>query len=386
MVTLLLVIIYICYIGLGIPDSLIGTAWPAIYQEFQLPISYVSIVTMLISFGTVFSSIYAVKVIVKLGTAKVTALSTSLTAIALLGFSCSNHLIWICLCAVPLGIGAGAIDSALNNYVAIHYNGMQMNFLHCFYGIGVSLSPYLMSVALSEDMNWRRGYRIVFFLQMSIAILSIVSLPLWRKVKNIKTTEDEPAKVLSFREMLKNKKILVVCTIFVTSCALESICQNWGSTFLVNTKGLSADTAAAWITLYYVGLTLGRLFSGLFSTRFSAWQINKAGRAVVLVAILLILLPGHYMATILGLFLVGLGNGPIFPNMTHLTPELFGKDVSQSVIGIEMAFSYTSHLLTPILFGIIAQTFGTQFLPVYLLIMFAIMVYATYYLSKHQNR
>ena len=207
MTILLLIFIYIFYIGLGIPDSLLGTAWPAIYAEFHAPISYVSFVSMIISGGTVASSLLSARIIAKLGTPKVTALSTSLTAIALLGFSCSQNFLWLCLCAVPLGIGAGSIDTALNNYVAVNYNAMQMSFLHCFYGIGVSLSPYLMSLALSDNMNWRGGYRTVFFIQLCIALLSIVSLPLWKKAKQRQPGKEIRMKVLSPGEMLGNRRI-----------------------------------------------------------------------------------------------------------------------------------------------------------------------------------
>ena len=237
MTILLLIFIYIFYIGLGIPDSLLGTAWPAIYAEFHAPISYVSFVSMIISGGTVASSLLSARIIAKLGTPKVTALSTSLTAIALLGFSCSQNFLWLCLCAVPLGIGAGSIDTALNNYVAVNYNAMQMSFLHCFYGIGVSLSPYLMSLALSDNMNWRGGYRTVFFIQLCIALLSIVSLPLWKKAKQRQPGKEIRMKVLSPGEMLGNRRIFFAFLTFVGISALESVCLIWGSTFLVDTKG-----------------------------------------------------------------------------------------------------------------------------------------------------
>lgn len=205
MATILLILIYIFYIGLGVPDSLLGSAWPAIYGEFHVPVSYASFISVIISAGTVISSLLSTKIIAKLGTAKVTAISTSLTAIALLGFSCSHDFLWMCICAVPLGIGAGSIDTALNNYVALHYNAMQMSFLHCFYGIGVTLSPYLMSLALSDSMNWRGGYRTVFYIQLVIALLSFISIPLWKKIKS-NQQEEEIIHVLSLVQMIKRKK------------------------------------------------------------------------------------------------------------------------------------------------------------------------------------
>lgn len=373
MATILLIIIYVCYIGLGVPDSLLGTAWPAIYEELELPVSYVSIVSMLISGGTVISSLLSAQLVARLGTAKITAISTSLTAVALFGFSCSHNLLWLCLCAIPLGIGAGSIDTALNNYVALHYNAMQMSFLHCFYGIGVSLSPYLMSLALSENMNWRKGYRNVFFIQMSIAALSIISLPLWKKIQTSKIDDERLVRVLSFAEMLKNKRICASCGVFVGISALESTCLIWGSTFLVETKGLSADIAAIMITFYFVGMAIGRFLSGLFTVHFSSWTIICAGQGAILLAVLFLLFPSGYITAVVGLFLIGLGNGPIFPNMTYLTPRLFGEETSQSIIGIQMAFSYLSIMLTPIFFGVLAQNLGTWCFVPFLGVMFLMM-------------
>ena len=384
MTILLLIFIYIFYIGLGIPDSLLGTAWPAIYEEFHAPISYVSFVSMIISGGTVASSLLSARIIAKLGTPKVTALSTSLTAIALLGFSCSQNFLWLCLCAVPLGIGAGSIDTALNNYVAVNYNAMQMSFLHCFYGIGVSLSPYLMSLALSDNMNWRGGYRTVFFIQLCIALLSIVSLPLWKKAKQRQPGKEIRMKVLSPGEMLGNRRIFFAFLTFVGISALESVCLIWGSTFLVDTKGMDADAAAKMITFYFVGMALGRFFSGLLSVRFNSRQLIRAGQVIILAAVLLLLLPLPGPAAILGLFLIGLGNGPQFPNMTHLTPILFGIESSQSIIGMEMAFSNASIMLTPVVFGFIAQHIGTWCFPPFLLLMFLLLVFSTQMLDRRQ--
>lgn len=373
MATLLLVIIYVCYIGLGVPDSLLGTAWPAIYEELGLPVSYVSIVSMLISGGTVISSLLSARLVARLGTEKITAISTSLTAVALFGFSCSHNLLWLCLCAIPLGIGAGSIDTALNNYVALHYNAMQMSFLHCFYGIGVSLSPYLMSLALSENMNWRKGYRTVFFIQMTIAVISIIALPLWKKIQTVQRDEEKILRVLSFGEMVRNRKIITCCGVFVGISALESTCLIWGSTFLVEAKGLSADTAAKMITFYFVGMAIGRLLSGLLTVRFSSWQIIGVSLGTILLAILFLLYPSGYITAVVGLFLIGLGNGPIFPNMTYLTPILFGEESSQSVIGIQMAFSYLSIMLSPVLFGALAQNIGIFCFVPFLGVMFVIM-------------
>lgn len=376
MATILLVFIYIFYIGLGVPDSLLGAAWLAIYSELSVPVSYASFISSIISCGTVFSSLFSTRVIAKLGTPRVTVLSTSLTAIALLGFSCSHNFLWLCICGIPLGIGAGSIDTALNNYVALHYTSMQINFLHCFYGVGVTISPYLMSLALSDNMNWRGGYRTVFFIQLTIAALSVISLPIWKKVKQA-LPQEEPIRVLSLSQMLRRRKIWASCGVFLGISSLESTCLIWGSTYLSESVGMSADVAAALITFYFIGMTVGRLLSGLLTIKYSDWQIIFSGQAVIFVAIILLLMQTNAIITALGLFLIGLGNGPVFPNITHLTPGLYSKETSQSIIGIEMAFSNLSIMLTPILFGVVTTYTGVAIFPKFLLIMFLIMIGCT---------
>ena len=376
MATILLVFIYIFYIGLGVPDSLLGAAWPAIYSELSVPVSYASFISSIISCGTVFSSLFSTRVIAKLGTPRVTVLSTSLTAIALLGFSCSHNFLWLCICGIPLGIGAGSIDTALNNYVALHYTSMQINFLHCFYGVGVTISPYLMSLALSDNVNWRGGYRTVFFIQLTIAALSVISLPIWKKVKQA-LPQEEPIRVLSLSQMLRRRKIWASCGVFLGISSLESTCLIWGSTYLSESVGMSADVAAALITFYFIGMTVGRLLSGLLTIKYSDWQIIFSGQAVIFVAIILLLMQTNAIITALGLFLIGLGNGPVFPNITHLTPGLYSKETSQSIIGIEMAFSNLSIMLTPILFGVVTTYTGVAIFPKFLLIMFLIMIGCT---------
>lgn len=375
MATILLVFIYLFYIGLGVPDSLLGAAWPAMYEELHVPISYAGMISVIISTGTVLSSLCSSRVIARLGTAKVTAISTSLTAVALLGFSCSQNFCWLCICAVPLGIGAGSIDTALNNYVALYYDARQVNFLHCFYGIGVTVSPCLMSRALSESMNWKGGYRTVFFLQAAIAVLSILTLPLWKKVKERRP--EEGIRVLPLREMMKRKKIWASCGVFAGISALESTCLIWGSTYLSEAIGLPADKAAAKITFYFVGMTMGRLFSGLLSRQCSDWKRIAMGQAAIFAALLLLLTTDDRRCAVLGLFLIGLGNGPVFPGMTHLTPVLYTKETSQSIIGIEMAFSNLSILLTPVLFGFVANRAGVGIFPGFLLAMFLLLLGCT---------
>ena len=301
MTTILLIIIYIAYIGLGIPDSLLGVAWPAIYREFGLPVSTVSCISLLISVGTVISSLLSARVINKFGTGKVAAVSTSMTAIALLGFSLSNNLLWLCLSAIPLGLGAGAIDAAMNNYVALHYSSKHMNFLHCFYGIGVSFSPYLMSMALSNQSDWRNGYQNVFYFQLAISMICIISLPLWNRVKESVHVQEEKTHPLKLSELVKIPSVRWVWGAFIGLGAMESLCAVWTSTFLVNAKGMASYHAAKVIMIYYIGMTLGRLLSGILADKLSSWKLIKIGQFITILAILLLLLPLSLESSILGI-------------------------------------------------------------------------------------
>ncbi|MDO5410366.1 MAG: MFS transporter [Lachnospiraceae bacterium] len=372
--SILLVIIFICYIGLGVPDSLLGAAWPAIYTEFGVPVSSVNLITVLISGGTILSSLVSADLVKRLGTGKVTAISTAMTAIALSGFSISHNLLWLCIFAIPLGLGAGSIDVALNNYVALHYKASHMNFLHCFYGIGVSLSPYLMSLALSSNNNWRGGYHSVSFLQWGIAIMSILALPLWKKVEIHEDFQEEPHRNVRFRDLLKTASIRSSCSIMIASCGIESVCLIWGSTYLAQGKGLAPSYAAKLITLYFVGLTLGRFLSGFLAQRLSSWKIIRLGQLIVLFAVILLFLPVPGIGAAFGLLLVGLGNGPLFPNMTHLAPICFGRDISESVIALQMAGSYCSILLAPVIFGQMVQHFSIHLYAPFLALLFVFMM------------
>ena len=378
MATALLIIIYIAFIGLGIPDSLFGTAWPAIYSEFELPISFGSFVTVIVSCGTVLSSVISSKIISRLGTNKVSAYSTLLTALALLGFSFAPNLWVMCFLAIILGIGAGAIDVALNNYVALHYSATHMSFLHCFYGVGVSVSPYILSLVIAGNFGWRGGYRIAFAIQLIITLLLFLSLPLWRKAHGGENeSEENTHKDLSFGSVLKIPGVKMMCSLFIASCAIECTCGGWGSTFLVEYKHLPAEKAAQIIMIYYIGMTLGRFLSGVLAAKLHSWKIIKLGQIVMGLALLLLILPGGVYLCALGMFLIGLGNGPLFPNFNYLTPENFGSDVSQSVIGIQMASAYIGIMLAPTLCGLLGQVFGMVIFPYYLILFYAIMIPVT---------
>ena len=387
MSTVLLIVIYIAFIGLGIPDSLFGTAWPAIYTDFGLPISAANYVTLLISGATVVSSFISARLINRFGTSVITAVSTSATAAALIGFAYSNSLIWFCVLSVPLGLGAGAIDAALNNYVALHYKASHMSFLHCFYGVGVSLSPYMMSLALSGEQGWRGGYKIVFFIQLVIALITILSLPLWKKVSEMRVvSETEKPRTVGFIQLFKMPAVRAAGFVFFGSCAIEFTCGVWGSTFLVNCRQMSVEAAARTITFYYIGMALGRFLSGVFAGRFTSWQIAVTGQAVTLVAIVILMLPLPAVAAGAGLFMIGVGNAPVFPNMIHLTPQNFGKDISQSAMGAQMSFAYMGIMLMPPLFGLMAQYISVGLFAYYLLTMFAVMAAAMMILMKRMRK
>lgn len=369
----LLVVIYVAFIGLGVPDSLIGSAWPAIHTEMNVPVEAVSILTFIISGCTVLSSMFSAGILNKLGTAKVTAFSTAMTAAALFGFSVAPTF-WVMIpLAVVLGLGAGAIDSGLNNYVALHFKASHMNFLHCFYGVGVSLSPYLMSQALS-DAGWRSGYRYAFFVQTAITLLLIVSLPKWKKSVSSEQGEEESGVNLTLLQMAKKSEVRLVWIIMLATNAIEYACGVWGSTYLVTEKGFATEHGALALTVYYVGMSLGRFLSGLLSGKIGTWRRIGIGSVILAPAIIIMLLPLPGIVSVAGLFLIGLGNGSIYPNMIHLTPHNFGKEVSQSVMGSQIAFAYIGVMLAPPTVSLISGLFGIGVYPLLLAFLYVILI------------
>ena len=387
MATLLLIVIYLLFIGLGIPDSLFGTAWPAIYPDLGLPVSSSTIVTICSVGFSIISSLCAEKVIRRFGTAMTAAVSTAMTAVGLIALAYSQNLWWFCLCAIPLGLGAGAVDTAMNNYVALHYGAVQMSFLHCFYGVGVTLSPYLMSLVLEGAGGWRDGYRLAFFVQAGIALIAFLSLPLWKRLPPPRLLEEEAAcEPLSTKDVVKDPAVRTVWFIFIASCGLEYVCASWGATFLVHIKHLSVESAAEGITFYYVGLTLGRLLSGFLAKKLSPWRIIGIGQGAVAAAILLLFVPlpssMSAVVAIFALFLVGLGNGPLYPNMMHLTPENFGVAASQAVVGTQVSAAYVGMLGLPVIFGVLVAWVGAGVVPVMMALLYAILIGAIVLLRR----
>jgi len=300
-----------------------------------------------------------------------------MTALALLGFSFSPNFVVMWLCAIPLGIGAGAIDAGLNNYIALHYSANHMNYLHCFYGIGVSCSPYLMSVALS-DAGWRVGYRSAFIVQGIIAAILIFSFPLWKKNAAADAGEEEPAKTLSLKQLLSISKLRCAWVIMLATNAIEYVCGVWGSYYLVEAKGLSPADGALALTLYYAGMALGRFFSGLIAKKISTWKRIYIGCGLLLAAIVMLLVPGTTALSVAGLFMVGFGNGSIYPNFIHLTPHCFGKDISQAVMGSLIAMAYVGVMLAPPLFGFINVFFKASSFPIFTSALYAVMSVSIY--------
>lgn len=375
MATFLLVIIFTIFIGLGLPDSSIGAAWPALYLDLGLDVGMQSLVSVVVSSGTVLASLFSAKLINKFGTNVVTAFSTLLSALALLGFSFSNSLIWLIILGIPLGFGAGAIDAALNNYVATHYKSFAMNCLHCFYGVGVALTPYIFSFTLLGNNDWRLGFRIIFIIQTAIAILSFATLPVWGKVKAKEPEKNDfTPETLSLKQMAKMPRVVVAWVVFFSTCALEFLCGTWGCTFLVTTKGITESHAASLITLYYVGMTAGRFLSGVISNKVSCGGILSMGFALVLVGVASLFFNLPPWAFGIGFLLIGLGNGPTFPNLTHATPYIYGKERSQSIIGTQMAACNLGIMFMYAVTGPLFQGVSFDAFPIFALVSYAVMV------------
>lgn len=389
MAILLLIVIYVAFIALGIPDSLIGAAWPAIYQDFSVPMSYASYVTMLISGCVVVSSILSTKVLQRFGTAKTTAISTALIAVGILGFSFAPNLLCMCLFAIPLGIGGGAINTGLNNYVALHYHARHMNYLHCFYGVGLMCSTSLLTMTL-ENSGWRAGYRYVFVVQLVITLLIFLSIPLWKKEQMVaEEGVDQEQKKLSILKMLRMPTVRTIwCAIFTTN-AIECAVGTWLSTYLVEARGISLEQGAIASTLYYAGLALGRFLSGLISNKIKTWSRIGIGVVIVLVAIIALNIPLLDSLAIASMFLIGLGNGSIYPNLIHLTPHNFGQEYSQSITASEIAVAYLGVMIAPAVFSLVIGWVGIKAFPIFLAVVLVAMLWSLWHfiqLLKKQGK
>lgn len=376
MVHLLLVIIYLAFISLGLPDALLGAAWPSMYPQFDVPVSYAGIISMIIALGTVVSSLQSDRLTKKLGTGKVTALSVLMTAMALFGFATSHSFGMLCLWAIPYGLGAGSVDASLNNYVALHYESRHMSWLHCMWGIGASAGPYIMGYALTEGWGWNSGYHIIAVLQIVLTAILLCSLPLWkqRPAEVLQDGKVQNVKALSIREVLQLAGAREILVCFFCYCALEQTTGLWASSYLTLHKGVSADTAASFASMFYLGITVGRALSGFLTMKLNDVQMIRLGEVIIGIGVLVMLLPFGQSLSLTGLILIGLGCAPVYPCVIHSTPAHFGADKSQAIIGIQMACAYVGTCLMPPVFGLIANHITVALLPVYLLIILVLMV------------
>ena len=384
MYTLLLLLIYLAFISLGLPDSLLGSAWRVIHQELQVPLSYAGAVTMIISFGTICSSLMSERLTKKLGVNIVTVCSVLLTAIALYGFSTASAFWMLCLWGIPYGLGAGAIDAALNNYVALHYNSRHMSWLHCFWGVGTIISPYIMSYALTTSV-WQNGYRMVSFLQMGITVILLVTLPVWKVNRKANEQKAEQAAVIGIRGALKIKGVPQLLLGFFSYCSLESTLLLWSSSYLVGAKGVTAQKAAAFASLFCIGITAGRFLSGLVTEKLGDYNLIRIGTGILLLGCIAMILPLKTdVAALGGLVVMGLGCAPVYPSIIHATPDNFGAQNSQAIIGIQMASAYVGSTFMPPVFGLIANHISVALMPFFVL--FFIMLMYIMVKKTFQNR
>lgn len=386
MLSLLLVIIYVSFISLGLPDALLGSAWPIMYKEMQVPISYAGMVSMIITGGTIISSLNSDRLIRKIGTGKVTAISVGMTALALWGFSTSNSFLILCLWAIPYGLGAGSVDAGLNNFVALHYKAKHMSWLHCFWGIGATMGPYIMGYFLTAGMNWNMGYLSIFIIQIVLTGILIFSLPLWKKNDTISQDENSKSKSLSMKELLKIQGAKPALIAFFCYCALESTAGLWGSSYLVMEKGISAQVAAKWISLFYFGITFGRFLNGFAAMKLSNKNLVRIGQGVAALGVIVLLLPFGNLTLWAGFILIGMGCAPIYPCLLHETPENFGKDLSQAIMGMQMACAYVGSTFMPPLFGLIAEYIDIKLYPIYLMIFILVMIVMVERVNRIKNK
>jgi fucose permease len=369
---LLLVIIYISFISLGLPDALLGSAWPSMYQLLNAPLHYAGFVSMIAAAGTVVSSVFSAKVVRRFGTGMVTAVSVLMTAAALIGFSLSHSFWYLCLCAVPLGLGAGSVDAALNNYVALHYQARHMSWLHCFWGIGASLGPIIMAAFLMRGQPWNFGYRVIGIMQCCLVLLLFISLPLWGK----KRAAQGPARHGSakFSELLRITGVKEALIAFFCYCSIETVAGLWGASFLVMERGISAETAAQWISLYYIGITAGRFVSGFVTMKLNNRQMVRLGQVITGCGIVALVLPLGNSVLLPAFFMIGLGCAPVYPSLLHETPKNFGEEHSQAIMGIQMGSAYIGITLMPPIFGRIASATGFFIFPLFIAIILVIKI------------
>ena len=382
MTSLLLAIIYLAFISLGLPDTLLGASWPMMQLEFDVPLSYAGIISLIIAIGTVVSSLASDRMTKWLGAGKMTVISAAMTAVALFGFSVSGEYWQLCLWAIPYGLGAGGVDASLNNYVALHYASRHMSWLHCMWGLGASIGPYIMGAALTGGMHWSAGYTIISIMQIVLTMGILFSLPLWKNPPQQTCQSGERAAPLTMKRIFALKGAKEVMLAFFCYCGLEQCCILWGSSYFVMVNGLDEETAASLASLFMLGLTFGRFVSGFVTYKVNDTNMIRLGQSLIVVGILVMLLPLGTTATMAALVLMGLGCAPIYPCIIHSTPEHFGEENSQAIIGVQMAAAYVGICVIPPLFGIIANQIGAELMPGFLAAVNAVMILMCEQLNK----
>jgi fucose permease len=372
MIHLLLVLIYLTFISLGLPDAVLGSAWPVMHQELNVSVSYAGILTFITCGFTIVSSLLSARLTKRFGTSLVVVVSVMLTAFGLLGYYFSTQFYMLAIFAIPYGFGAGGIDAALNNYVAVHFKAKHMSWLHAMWGVGATLGPYAMSFALTNNMPWNDGYLIIFILQCVLLFVLFFSLPLWKKNTN-NTTEDK-VKVLGFKELFSIRGLFAVLVMFFSYCALEQTAMLWASSYLISNNNVSTEVAAFFASMFCVGITVGRFINGFIATKLKDKDMIRLGLAIIFIGMVLLFINIHIVLTYVGFILIGLGCAPIYPSIIHSTPFYFGEDVSQSLIGIQMAVAYVGVLFMPPLFGLIADFIDIKILPIFLFAFLLLMI------------
>lgn len=378
----LLAIIYVAFISLGLPDALLGSAWPSMSVDMNVSLSYAGILSMIISAGTIITSLFSDRLTKLLGTGKLTVISVAVTAIALFGFSVSNSFILLCVIAFPYGLGAGAVDAALNNYVALHYKAKHMSWLHCFWGIGATIGPYIMGACLTGGLRWNNGYQIISLLQIVLTAVLLFTLPLWQGSKS-EYKEPHTKEHFSILHLLQLKGAKPVLAAFFCYCALEQTTGLWGASYMVMNRNMSAEAAAKWTSLFYLGITLGRFLCGFLTMKLSDKNMVRLGQALSVIGILLLLLPFSNTIMCIGFIIIGLGCAPIYPSLLHETPTNFGANLSQAIMGMQMACAYVGTTLMPPIFGLLAQYVSIKLYPLYLFMLVAVMFIMVERLNIH---
>lgn len=380
--TILLIIVYLAFINLGLPDALLGSSWPVMHLNLHMPLSSAGVLSFIVSGGTIISSLFSSKLIHRFGTGVVTLVSVCCTGVALFGFSISHSFVLLLILCLPLGLGAGSVDAALNNFVALHYKARHMNWLHSFWGIGATTGPILISILMGENHNWRRGYSVISVIQLIMIVILVLSLPLWKKtaskqISNSISNDNENSIILTNQQALQIPGVPYSLASFLCYCAAELTTGLWGASFLVTIKGIDPQTAARWVSLYYGGIALGRFISGFLTVRFSSKSLIRLGQFISCCGAISLLLPLPIICCLISFVLIGLGFAPIFPSMIHETPNRFGKTASQTVIGMQMAFAYMGSTFFPSILGFFSDLFSLKIMPFVVLFFILLMLGST---------